>query len=155
MRLQGERQVRGETLCEDVFSCFRQPGSVYNRIGLRRIAPCEDPIGPVVLFFPGVFMNGEIAGNDAKYDLRLYLAQAGLRVWSLDYRTHAVPSTASPKDLEVSTTGRARYSWRTPLGRLGSPAAQIRQDRCTWRGSDSARPWRTASRPVTTNPSAV
>jgi pimeloyl-ACP methyl ester carboxylesterase len=101
MRLQGERQVRGETLCEDVFSCFREPGSIYDRIGLRRIAPCEDPIGPVVLFFPGVFMNGEIAGNDAKYDLRLYLAQAGLRVWSLDYRTHAVPSTASPKDLEV------------------------------------------------------
>jgi pimeloyl-ACP methyl ester carboxylesterase len=101
MRLQGERQVRGETLCEDVFSCFRSPGQVYDRIGLRRIAPCEDPIGPVVLYFPGVFMNGEVAGNDANYDLRLYLAQAGLRVWSLDYRTHAVPSTASPKDLEV------------------------------------------------------
>lgn len=101
MRLQGERQVRGETLCEDAFSCFRQPGGVYDRIGLRRLGPCEDPIGPVVLFFPGVFMNGEIAGNNANYDLRLYLAQAGLRVWSLDYRTHSVPSTASSQDLEV------------------------------------------------------
>ena len=101
MRLQGERQVRGETLCEDVFSCFRQPGGVYDRIGLRRIGPCEDPIGPVVLFFPDVFMNGEVAGNNANYDLRLYLAQAGLRVWSLDYRTHAVPSYASPEDLKV------------------------------------------------------
>jgi pimeloyl-ACP methyl ester carboxylesterase len=68
---------------------------------VRRIAPCEDPIGPVVLFLPGVFMNGEIVGNNANYDLRLYLAQAGLRVWSVDYRTHAVPAVVSPKDLEV------------------------------------------------------
>ena len=101
VRLQGERQVRGETLCEDVFSCFRPPGGAYDRIGVRRIAPCEDPVGPVVLFLPGVFMNGEVAGNNANYDLRLYLAQAGIRTWSLDYRTHAVPAVASPKDLEV------------------------------------------------------
>jgi pimeloyl-ACP methyl ester carboxylesterase len=101
VRLQGERQVRGETLCEDVFSCFRPPGGVVDRIGLRRLAPCAGGGGPVVLFLPGMHMNGEIANNSANQDLRLYLAQAGIRTWSLDYRTHAVRPEASQEDLQT------------------------------------------------------
>ncbi len=101
MRLQGERQVRGETLCEDVFSCFRPPGSVVDRIGLRRLAPCAGGSGPVVLYLPGMHMNGEITTNSANQDLRLYLAQAGIRTWSLDYRTHAVRPEASPEELQA------------------------------------------------------
>src|SRR5262249_2780311 len=65
MRLQGERQVRGRALCEDVFSCYMPPKGVVDRIGLRRVAPCEGATGPVVLYLPGMHMNGEIAGTSA------------------------------------------------------------------------------------------
>ena len=82
MRLSSERQVRGETLCEDVFTCIRPPGGLVDRIGLRRLALCSGATGPVVLFLPGMHMNGEIGVTDARYDLRLYLAQAGIRAWS-------------------------------------------------------------------------
>ena len=101
VRLQSERQVRGETLCEDAFSCYLPPNGESDRIGLRRLAPCNGGGGPVVLYFPGMFMNGEISGTSANYDLRLYLAQAGFRIWSLDYRTHAVPANASPQQLQT------------------------------------------------------
>jgi pimeloyl-ACP methyl ester carboxylesterase len=101
VRLQSERQVRGETLCEDAFSCFRPPNGVSDRIGLRRLAPCNGGGGPVVLYFPGMHMNGEISGTSANYDLRLYLAQAGIRIWSLDYRTHAVRADAGPEELQA------------------------------------------------------
>jgi pimeloyl-ACP methyl ester carboxylesterase len=101
MRLSSERQVRGETLCEDVFSCIRPPGSLVDRIGLRRLALCGGAGGPVVLFLPGMHMNGEVATTDARYDLRLYLAQAGIRAWSLDYRTHNIPADASQEQLQA------------------------------------------------------
>lgn len=126
VRLQGERQVRGETLCEDVFSCFRPPNGVVDRIGLRRIAPCVGASGPVVLYFPGMHMNGEISGNSANYDLRLYLAQAGIRTWSLDYRTHAVRSDASEDELKtLAGWSRERFlddaEWATTFVRSADP----------------------------------
>jgi pimeloyl-ACP methyl ester carboxylesterase len=126
VRLQGERQVRGETLCEDVFSCFRPPNGVVDRIGLRRLAPCAGGGGPVVLYFPGMHMNGEISGNSANYDFRLYLAQAGIRTWSLDYRTHAVRSDASQEELTtLAGWTRERFledaEWATTFVRSADP----------------------------------
>ena len=126
MRLQGERQVRGEALCEDVFSCFRPPGGVVDRIGLRRLAPCAGGAGPVVLYLPGMHMNGEIATNDANQDLRLYLAQAGIRTWSLDYRTHAVRPQASQEELQaLAGWSRERFlddaEWATTFVRSSDP----------------------------------
>jgi pimeloyl-ACP methyl ester carboxylesterase len=126
VRLQGERQVRGETLCEDVFSCFRPPGGVVDRIGLRRVAPCVGAGGPVVLFLPGMHMNGEIANNSANQDLRLYLAQAGIRTWSLDYRTHAVRPQASQEELQtLAGWSRERFlddaEWATTFVRSTDP----------------------------------
>ncbi len=126
VRLQGERQVRGETLCEDVFSCFRPPGGVVDRIGLRRVARCAGATGPVVLYFPGMHMNGEISGNSANFDLRLYLAQAGIRTWSLDYRTHAVRPEASQEELQaLAAWSRERFlddaAWATTFVRSADP----------------------------------
>jgi pimeloyl-ACP methyl ester carboxylesterase len=126
VRLQGERQVRGQTLCEDVFSCFRPPGGVVDRIGLRRLAPCGGATGPVVLYLPGMHMNGEISSTSANQDLRLYLAQAGIRTWSLDYRTHAVPANASQDDLQtLSGWTRDRFvedvEWATTFVRSTDP----------------------------------
>jgi len=53
----------------------------------------------VVLYLPGMHMNGELPLMDARYDIRLYLAQAGVTAWGLDWRTHAVPPDAPPAAL--------------------------------------------------------
>ena len=130
VRLQGERQVRGETLCEDVFSCFRPPNGVVDRIGLRRVAPCAGGSGPVVLYLPGMHMNGEIANNNANHDFRLYLAQAGIRTWSLDYRTHAVRPDASQQDLQtLAGWNHERFledaEWATTFVRSSDPGPLV------------------------------
>jgi pimeloyl-ACP methyl ester carboxylesterase len=101
-RVQVERQVRGDSLCEDVFSCTRPPGGRFDRVGLHRLAPCGasgGTAGPVVLYLPGMHMNGEIPETDARYDFRLHLALAGVRTWSLDWRTHGVPAGATLEEL--------------------------------------------------------
>jgi pimeloyl-ACP methyl ester carboxylesterase len=99
MRLESERVVRGEVLCEDVWTCFRPPNGLLDRVGMRRLAPCNATSGPIVLYLPGMHQNAEFIGNDASHDLRLYLAQAGIRTWSLDWRTHAVPADATQEQL--------------------------------------------------------
>lgn len=107
MRLESERVVRGEVLCEDVWTCFRPPNGLVDRIGLRRLAPCNGATGPVVLYLPGMHQNAEFIGNDASHDLRLYLAQAGIRTWSIDWRTHAVPPEATPDQLAAAARWNA------------------------------------------------
>jgi pimeloyl-ACP methyl ester carboxylesterase len=100
-RVQSERQVRGDTLCEDAFLCVRPPGGRFDRIGLRRLALCDGANGPVVLYLPGMHMNAELPQTDARYDFRMHLALAGVRAWGLDYRTHSVPAEATPADLRT------------------------------------------------------
>ena len=153
VRLQGEREVRGQTLCEDVFSCFRPPGGVVDRIGLRRLAPCGGATGPVVLYLPGMHMNGEISSTSANQDLRLYLAQAGhphLEPRLPDARGAGERVAGRPADPRPA--GRATASSRTSSGRPRSSAAPI-PGRSTWLGSASAPAWRTTSRRATTSPS--
>ncbi|HJQ84120.1 MAG TPA: hypothetical protein VKA21_08595 [Candidatus Binatia bacterium] len=99
--VQAVRELRGTAVCEDVWSCARPPGGRFDRIGLHRVAPCDEASGPVVLYLPGMHMSGELPLGDPRYDLRLYLAAAGLRAWGLDYRTHAVPADASADDLRA------------------------------------------------------
>jgi acetyl esterase/lipase len=97
--LQAERQAYGAALCEDVWTCARPPGGRFDRLGLHRLALCDNATGPVVLYLPGMHMNGELPIAEPRYDLRVYLAEAGVRTWGLDYRTHAVPADASAADL--------------------------------------------------------
>ena len=99
--VQAERQVYGAALCEDVWACTRPPGGRFDRIGLHRLALCENATGPVVLYLPGMHMNGELPIAEPRHDLRVYLAAAGVRTWGLDYRTHAVPADAPAADLEA------------------------------------------------------
>jgi hypothetical protein len=86
--VQSNRQVRGQTLCEDVWSCDVPPAGLHDRLGIRRLAPCGNIIGPTVLYLPDRHMTSAIPTTDARDDLRLYLAQAGMQTWSLDYRSH-------------------------------------------------------------------
>jgi pimeloyl-ACP methyl ester carboxylesterase len=66
----------------------------YDKIALHRVA-----LGPrtvehraiTVLYLPGTNMNGEIAVENPRYSLPVFLAQRGVDVWTMDYRTHFVP----------------------------------------------------------------
>jgi pimeloyl-ACP methyl ester carboxylesterase len=97
--LQAIREVRGTSLCEDVWTCARPPWGRFDRIGLRRLARCQEATGPLLLYLPGMHMNAELPLTDPRHDLRVYLAGRGVRTWGLDYRSHAVPPDASPDDL--------------------------------------------------------
>jgi pimeloyl-ACP methyl ester carboxylesterase len=99
--VQAIRELRGTVLCEDAWTCGRPPGGAFDRIALHRLAACEDSGGPVLLYFPGMHMTGELAFTDPRLDLRLHLALAGVRTWGLDYRTHAVPAEASATELKA------------------------------------------------------
>lgn len=99
--VQAVREVYGAPLCEDAWSCTRPPGGPFDRVGLHRLAPCGETAGPVLLYLPGMHMNGELPIADPRHDLRVYLAAAGVRTWGFDYRTHAVPPSATAADLET------------------------------------------------------
>ncbi len=101
-RVRAERTVEGTALCEDAWTCGRPPGGKFDRVGLHRLAACDSPAdAPVLLYLPGMHMNGELPIADPRNDLRLFLAVRGVRTWGLDYRTHAVPANASARDLET------------------------------------------------------
>ncbi len=88
-------------LCEDVYTFVRPPVGRFGRMRARRLAPCEaggEP-APVVLYLPGMHMNGSLPRDPSAPDLRRYLATRGVRVWSVDYRTYAVPPDATDRDL--------------------------------------------------------
>jgi len=78
--------------------------SPFDRIGLHRIA--SGPAAParpgiVMLYLPGTNMNGEVAVDDLRYSMPLYLAAHGVDVWAMDYRTHFVPSGTPAEKLAV------------------------------------------------------
>jgi pimeloyl-ACP methyl ester carboxylesterase len=78
--------------------------SPFDRIGLHRIA--SGPAAPahpelVMLYLPGTNMNGEIAVDDPRYSMPLYLAAHGVDVWAMDYRTHFVPPDTPAAKLAV------------------------------------------------------
>jgi pimeloyl-ACP methyl ester carboxylesterase len=98
--VQSERQAYGRALCEDGWTCSRSSGR-FDRIGIHRLGPCQNASGPIVLYLPGMHMNGELPVVDPYGDVRVYLAAEGVRSWSLDYRTHSVPADAPPADLEL------------------------------------------------------
>ena len=54
-----------------------------------------------MLYLPGTNMNGEIAVDDPRYSMPLYLATHGVDVWAMDYRTHFVPPDTPAAKLTV------------------------------------------------------
>src|SRR5216684_827018 len=69
----------------------RRGSSPFDRIALHR----------VTLYLPGTNMNGEVAIDDPRYSLPLFMASHGVDSWALDYRTHFVPPVASASDLAM------------------------------------------------------
>lgn len=78
--------------------------SPFDRVGLHRIAsgPAAPALpGIVMLYLPGTNMNGEVAVDDLRYSMPLYLAAHGVDVWAMDYRTHFVPYGTPAEKLAV------------------------------------------------------
>jgi pimeloyl-ACP methyl ester carboxylesterase len=76
--------------------------SPFDKIALHRVA--QGPTPPahpdaVVLYLPGTNMNGEVALEDPRYSFQVYLAEHGIDVWAMDYRTHFIPPQTAQADL--------------------------------------------------------
>jgi pimeloyl-ACP methyl ester carboxylesterase len=82
----------------------RRGSSPFDRIALHRVTLGPNPtVQPnlVMLYLPGTNMNGEVAIDDPRYSLPLFMASHGVDFWALDYRTHFVPPAASASDLAM------------------------------------------------------
>ena len=76
--------------------------SPFDKVALHRVAKGPTPPAhpdAVVLYLPGTNMNGEVALDDPRYSLQVYLAEQGVDVWSMDYRTHFIPPETPQSDL--------------------------------------------------------
>ncbi len=73
----------------DVPPPFRR--SKHDIIGLHRLARPDARPGRVLLFLPGAQCNGTLYTTDETRDFRLWLANRGYEVYSLDYRVHFAP----------------------------------------------------------------
>jgi len=94
---------RAPHVYEWVFQARRE-SSPFDRIALHRVTLGPNPpVQPnlVMLYLPGTNMNGEVAIDDPRYSLSLFMASHGVDFWALDYRTHFVPPAASAADLAM------------------------------------------------------
>ncbi|MGA9723201.1 MAG: alpha/beta hydrolase [Candidatus Binatus sp.] len=76
--------------------------SPFDKIALHRVAPVpflKAHADVVVLYLPGTNMNGEVVLEDPRYSFQVYLAEQGVDVWSMDYRTHFIPPETPQSDL--------------------------------------------------------
>ena len=68
-----------------------EPLGEYDVVGLHRYQLNKND-KLVMLYLPGTNMNGELSVMDENHNLWLFLANRGVKVYTLDYRTHAVPN---------------------------------------------------------------
>src|SRR5579875_2813360 len=92
------RFARAPSVEQTVFQAQRGP-SAFDRVGLHHITQLSARANAVVLYLPGTNMNGEVAVDDPRYSLPLYLASHRVDFWAFDYRTHFVPASVKPFQL--------------------------------------------------------
>lgn len=100
----GPRALKGAPGIYEWHFVAARGASPFDRIGLHRIATGPNaPAHPeiVMLYLPGTNMNGEVAVDDVRYSMPLYLAAHGVDVWAMDYRTHFVPADTPADKLAV------------------------------------------------------
>lgn len=92
-----EKTIPGDPgLTQTVWQSKVAPFGKYDKIGLHRYR--SDRVKPVAVMFylPGTNMNGDLKITDPSHNLWLYLAERGIVVYAMDYRTHFVPDTPIP-----------------------------------------------------------
>lgn len=85
-----EHEIAGTLLRETVWSLDVAPFGEYDRIQVHRYRT-DVPARGAVLHLPGTNMSGELGPMDEAHNFWIYLANRGIEVYVLDYRTHAVP----------------------------------------------------------------
>ena len=97
-----ERAIPASSVKESVWQSARPPGGEHDRIRVHRYR------GPssraALLYLPGTNMNGTLPDLQLRssgilepgHNLWLWLAERGVEVWTLDYRTHTVSADDSP-----------------------------------------------------------
>jgi pimeloyl-ACP methyl ester carboxylesterase len=118
--------VAGSPVLETAWSVSRPPGGEFDRIGLHRYRTSGSGSSSVatLLYLPGTNMNGIAAVKDEAHNLWLFLAARGVEVFTIDYRTHAVPIHATAEQLAVLRA----WGIETFVGDIAAAAVQVRHE---------------------------
>jgi len=102
------------SLTETYWEIKRAPYGTYDKIGLRRLVADSntDPKG-VVFYLPPSYTSARLYANNngtylEKYDFRIYLANRGYIIYSLDYRTSYVPGSETELSF-MANWGTGKY----------------------------------------------
>jgi pimeloyl-ACP methyl ester carboxylesterase len=115
--------VAGSPALETTWSTSRPPGGAFDRIGLHRYRTAAPSVA-TLLYLPGTNMNGIAAVKDEAHNLWVFLAARGIEVFTIDYRTHAVPADATPAQLATLRT----WGIETFVGDIAAAAEQVRRE---------------------------
>ena len=99
---QAERPLAaGSSVQETVWSTGRPPGGPFDRIAVHRYRAKAGGAAPVatLLYLPGTNMNGIARLTDEAHNLWVYLANRGVEVFAIDYRTRFIPPATPPTGL--------------------------------------------------------
>lgn len=92
-----------DNLVETLWTLESPPESKYHTVGVRRLALKDrETYEGVILHLPGSASNGHLYTTSESYDFRVYLANRGYDVYSVEYRTSFIPETET--DYSCMTT---------------------------------------------------
>ena len=83
------------------------PGTKFDRVAFHRYRNPERTPVATLLYLPGTNMNGALAVTSENHNLWLYLANRGIIVFAMDYRTHFVSHNETTLDFMKSWTVNA------------------------------------------------
>jgi len=83
-----------ENLVETLWTVELPPKSRHHTVGVRRLALKDRATYEgVLVHLPGSSSNGNFYTTSEKYDFRIYLANRGYDVYTVEYRTSFIPKT--------------------------------------------------------------
>jgi hypothetical protein len=91
-------------LTETIWQQKVAPATEYDLVGLHRYRNTEVEQVASLLFLPGTNMNGVLSILDERHNLWLFLANRGVTVYAMDYRTHFVSHEVKAVDFMKSWT---------------------------------------------------
>lgn len=102
-KLISSQPVQGTNLVETVWNTDRPPEGKYSTVGLRRLIANNnaDPAS-VIVYLPPSATSARLYTNSEDYDFRIYLANRGYDVFSVDYRASFVPQ----EETDISCMGK-------------------------------------------------
>ncbi|MEW6141819.1 MAG: hypothetical protein AB1597_01495 [Chloroflexota bacterium] len=117
------KPVEGQPgLLETVWETERPPQAKYDKVGVRRLKSTS--LGPtlgIIFFIPSSVTSARLYTSSEDHDFRLFLANRGYEIYSLDYRASFIP--AEEKDL----SSMAGWNTRVFLGDIEAAVALAKQ----------------------------